>query len=200
MKQSELPLYPKHTSIYNTILQLAIAIVFIVILTMLWVSNYQQDQTWVEQHFSDVGHQYLAQASAGVKVFLHEDNNKGLQQYINDLSGQDIINDIVFYDKSGQIVVSSKNLESVNDLYGISLNKINRSAELTAFIQEVRTDNLKGYLRITIEKNRVIQNLMAAKEEHQQLIRLVLSLAGFGFLLTLGLNRFNRRSGRLKQT
>ena len=89
-------------------------------------------------------------------------------------------------------------MQSVSELYGISPNKINRSAELTAFIQEVRTEHLQGYLRITIEKESVIKTLMVTKEEHQRLIHLVLILAGFGFILTLGLNLFNRKIVRFK--
>jgi membrane protein len=215
MKQTELPLYPKISSIYNKIMQLSIAIVFIIVLMNIWLATGRNDKEAIDQHFSFVSHHYLQQAALSVQVFLKNDDKKALKQYIEQLSTMTFVESAHFYDPRGQLIFSSVSAiaakestdlkprlsveeSSINDLYGISPQKSNLSKRYLPFVQEVRAEKLLGYLRITIEKSIVNEESYFFSEQRQSLIRLMLILAGcVGFLLTRGLNRFSRQGYRL---
>ncbi|MEW6994397.1 hypothetical protein AADZ84_09060 [Colwelliaceae bacterium MEBiC 14330] len=217
MKQAEQPLYPKLSSIYNKILQLASAILLIIVLMIILQSLAEKNNDKLTEHFNFIAKQQLQQAIAGTTVIL-EQNTKDelmtkalLQQFLDGLAKVDFVKQIHLYDDTGMLLVSSfsvdedtpPSVKTINDLYGISPNQQNLSDKLTPFVEEIRhsdmTDNsLHGYLRFTIESSYLTNILAKADEEQRSLQRLMLLLAGVvGFLLTRGLNRFSRRGYRL---
>ena len=89
---------------------------------------------------------------------------------------------------------------SIKSLYGIdeNLQTLNKSDKYSAFVSEIRTDKLVGYLRLTIEKSYLTDNLAKDNDDKQTLYRFLLIIAGVvGFLLTRGLNRFSRQGFRM---
>jgi len=72
MKQAEQPLYPKLSSIYNKILQLASAILLIIVLMSLWQSTGKRNADNLTAHFNYIAKQQLQQAIAGVVVILEQ--------------------------------------------------------------------------------------------------------------------------------
>ena len=223
MKQAEQPLYPKLSSIYNKILQLASAILLIIVLMSLWQSTGKRNADNLTAHFNYIAKQQLQQAIAGVVVILEQshrskiEKNSFLQQYLNGLTKVNFVKQAHLYDATGLLLVSSASREkdkqgnelaplktkSINDLYGISPHQRNVTETLTPFVEEIRHSdssdyNLHGYLRFTIEQSYLTDALAQADKEQQALQRLMLLLAGLvGFLLTRGLNRFSRRGYRL---
>ena len=201
MQQPEPSLYPKTSSIYNKIMQLAIAIMFIIVLMNLWIANGTKDNELIDDYFQEISTQYLSQAVVSLQRLMLEQQNELIEEIIDDLSTMDYVQSVHLYDTTGRVLYSSTSenysLDSVNDLYGISLNKRNNSAKYVPFVQEIRTDQLLGYLRITIEKSQLSEALTTASNERQRLFRLMLIMAGFvGFFLTRGLNRFSRQGYR----
>ena len=79
MTQSELPLYPKISSIYNKILQLAIAIVMLIILMNIMLDNHVSNQDVVQAHFSEYGDNYINQA-ANATLLLMSTGKKSTSQ------------------------------------------------------------------------------------------------------------------------
>ena len=204
MKQSETSLYLKTSSIYNKIMQLAIAIVFIILLMNMWIAGGVNDRALITDHFNDVSNQYLNQASSGLQILMDNSENELIKQTVDELAKMKFVKSVHLYDDTGQVLFfsSSENFESdsINDLYGISPYKGNSSAKFVPFVQEIRSDNLLGYLRFTIEKGQLIEALNEASNQRQQLLRLMLVLAGLvGFLLTRGFNRFSRQGYRIPQ-
>lgn len=223
MKQAEQPLYPKLSSIYNKILQLASAILLIIVLMSLWQSTGEKNIDNLTAHFNYIAKQQLQQAIVGVAVILeqsHEskiEQDRFLQHYLDGLTKVNFVKQAHLYDATGLLLVSSASIEkdkqgnehvplkakSINDLYGVSPHQRNVSETLTPFVEEIRHTgsslyNLHGYLRFTIEQSYLTDALAKADEEQQSLQRLMLLLAGLvGFLLTRGLNRFSRRGYRL---
>jgi membrane protein len=202
MTQTEQPLYPKLSPIYNKIMQLAIAIAFIIVLMNLWIYSQSNNKQSIEQHFYDVGHQYLQQVSAGLSVLTPEVNTKEsrqiLQNYIDELQKAEVIEEIHLYDISGQLILSSQDGKSVKALFGLSDNKLNKSEFSVPFVSEIRKDILVGYVRITLDKNYLTTNLLKSNEQQFTLLRLMMIIAGVvGFLLTRGLNRFSRQGFRI---
>ncbi len=201
MSQTELPLYPKVSSIYNKIMQLAIAIFIIIVVMNLWFYSYGENRRALEKDFRYISQQYLSQLAIAADILLAK-NDDALQGYVDDIAQQSWIKDVSLYDETGQIVVASKNQSNINDLYGFSQYKADKSAQYTPFVKELRIDGkLKGYLRLTVENGGLTQHIDQASEQHYNLLRLMMILAGVvGFLLTRGLNRFSRQGFRLAKS
>ena len=215
MKQSEQPLYPKLSPIYNKILQLLGAILLIVFLMTLWVSTAEKSEQVLSRHFEQTAEKFLQQAIAGVSVLLVEKNTSQgkksrdaqLQSYLNHLGEADFIKQIHLYDETGLLLLKSASggeaSASMKLLYGIdeSIQTLDKSSMYSPFINEIRTDKLVGYLRITIEKSYLTASLATYNDDTQALYRFLLIIAGVvGFLLTRGLNRFSRQGFRIPNT
>lgn len=211
MNKSEQSLYPKLSSIYNKILQLVSAILLIVALMSFLVANIEKSNKVVEQHFEQVAEKFLQQSVAGISVLLTENtlliSNKvrsaQLQSYLNNIASADFIKQVHLYDQTGLLMLKSElsgeASASIKLLYGIdeSLQTLDKSKQYVPFIKEIRTDNLIGYLRLTIEKSYLTSELSKNSDESQTLSRILLIIAGLiGFLLTRGLNRFSRQGFR----
>jgi membrane protein len=205
MVQTELPLYPKISSIYNKIMQLAIAIVLIILVMNIWLASDTKTQKVINQQFVNIGQNNTENIAATIAILLtvksDVQNNTLLKQYIKSLTRSVFIDDVRFYDQSGQLLVASEHSITIRELYGIDDYKINRSDKLTAFVSEVRQQKnhqLQGYIRVITKKSSVTQALVDDNKEKRQLKRLMLMMAGvIGFLLTRGLNRFSRQGFRL---
>jgi len=205
MTQTEKPLYPKLSSIYNKIMQLAIAIAFIVLLMNLWIYSQTQTEQTINQHFYDIGEQYLQQTSSGVSVLTTEIKTKQsrelIQSYVDELQQSQAIQEIHLYDATGQLLISSKDAKSIKALYGLSEQKLNKSEDFPPFIGEIRQKSLIGYVRLTLDKKYLTEKLLTNNHEQFTLLRLMMIIAGIiGFLLTRGLNRFSRQGFRLANT
>jgi len=207
MKQLEQPIYPKLSPIYNKILQLMAAIIFIIVLMNLWLFIVNKSEKTLSEHFDYTSNQHLQQAIAGIDVLLTSqprNNKKNLQRYINKLNEIDFIKQVHLYDITGRLVMSANGGTSssalINDLFGISENRLNKSDKYVPFVHEIRNEKLLGYLRLTIEKSYFVSTFEKENDEREMLFRLMFLLAGLvGFLLTRGLNRFSRQGYRVKR-
>jgi len=172
----------------------------------LWLFMVNKSEITLNEHFDYTSNQHLKQAIAGIDVLLTsklENKNENLQRYINKLNDIDFIKQVHLYDTTGLLIFSGKNASStnssINDLYGLSENKLNKSDQYIPFVHEIRNDKLLGYLRLTIEKSYFVASFQKENDEKEMLFRLMFILAGLvGFLLTRGLNRFSRQGYRLR--
>lgn len=200
MIHSEKPLYPKLSSIYNKIMQLAIAIFLLVVVMNLWVFSYSNTQHATEKHFNAVSKQYLAQIVSASEILL-KNKDLNIQKYFDEVASNEWVKDVSYYDHTGLLKLASNERSSINDLFGISLNKVNRSHEFSVFIQEVNLDNSSGYIRLTLKDDALTHFLDQASRQHYDLVRLIMIIAVvIGFFLTRGLNRFSRQGFRLGYT
>jgi len=215
MKPVEQPLYPKLSSIYNKILQLVSAILLIVLMMSIWVSNVEKSQQTIAEHFADTARNYLKQTIVGTAVILDDlepsMNRKSrqaiLQQYINGMAKTNFVRDIHLYDAKGRLMVSSEHSDStamsVSKLFGVDpVHKtLDKSKQFVPFIEEIRHNKLTGYLRITFERSLLVASLEQDNQERQAIYRGLLIIAGLvGFFLTRGLNRFSRQGFRAPTT
>ena len=223
MKQPEQPLYPKLSSIYNKILQLASAILIIIVLMSMWQSTISKDEATLEGHFDYLAKQYLQQSASGISALLTQKyaskkaRNEIVQNYLNGLMEVDFIKQVHLYDKKGLLLNTGKYIEkasstqekvvfedpskSILELYGVAAKTLDKSQLYTPYVMEIRQGKLLGYLRFTYEPDYLTEVLSKADHDRQTLLRLMLLLAGMvAFLLTRGLNRFSRRSYRINKT
>ncbi|AWB58401.1 MULTISPECIES: AhpA/YtjB family protein [unclassified Colwellia] len=196
MKQIEQPLYPKLSSIYNKILQLAIAILLIVLLMDFWVSSRDSQQMHIQAHANKVGKLYLAQAATSAMPYLAQNPNN-LQQYADSLVQQPLVKSVHIYSITGQVMANSEQAESINDLFGISIRQINKTDNVFPFVQELRSDKLHGYIRLSLHRSMLVDDLANNSRSQFDIMRILMIVAGvIGFLLTRGLNRFSRQGYR----
>lgn len=198
MTQTELPLYPKISTIYNKILQLAIAIIIIGILLHSTIDRVIKDEKQVETYFTQYGHDYLSQAASATTMLIQDATKEHLKQHIENLSSVPFVNSVFLYDKNGQEIFSAGELKTIKTLYGIDTHQEPSYQKYTPFVAELRGDKLHGYLRLTIEQPVIVQRLEQDNAEHQEQVRYLLFMAGVaGFFLTRGLSRFNRKGFRV---
>jgi len=210
MSSTELPLYPKLSSIYNKIMQLAIAIVLIIVVMNIWISSDQHNKAVINEHFEAIGQDYITQASSAVSQLLADNNtshqNEILKNYLHSLVAAKAITSVSFYDETGELIININNDLTMNEIYALAREKTNISKEFIPFVREIRSSkniqngiaDIQGYLRLTIKKTVITQALAQAERDNSQLERLMLIIAGLiGFLLTRGLNRFSRQGFRL---
>lgn len=196
MKQREQPLYPKLSPIYNKILQLVIAILLIVLLMDFWVTSRDAQQMQIQRHASKVGKLYLAQAAINTLPYVTS-HPKQLQPYVDTLVQQEVVKSVHVYDVTGEVIASSEQAESINDLFGITWQKINLTDRIQPFVQELRDDKLHGYIRLSLNRSVLVDELAANSRSQYDIMRLLMIVAGvIGFLLTRGLNRFSRQGFR----
>jgi membrane protein len=192
MKQIEQPLYPKLSPIYNKILQLALAILLLVFL----MDFCDDQQLQIQAHANKMGKLYLAQAATSTLPYLAQDPSQ-LQQYTDNLVQQPLVKSVHIYGITGQNIASSEQAESINDLFGLSLRKINQTNDVIPFVQELRTDKLHGYIRLSLYRSILADELINNSRDQYDIMRMLMMVAGvIGFLLTRGLNRFSRQGFR----
>ena len=200
MKQIEQPLYPKLSSIYNKILQLAIAIFLIIVVMNFWVTSRDAQQVQIQQHADTIGKMYLAQAAANSYAHLTKPQAE-LQDYVDSLAQQPLVKSVHIYGKTGQVIAASENNESINDLFGLSTMKVNQTKGITPFVQELRLGELQGYIRLSLHRSLLADELAANSTSQYDIMRLLMIVTGIiGFLLTRGLSRFSRQGFRLPKT
>ena len=208
---TEQPLYPKISPIYNKIMQLAIAIFLIVVLMNLWVFSYGNNQQSTSKHFNQISQQYLSQITSATQIFLASQQGserQKIQEYFDEVAKAPWVKALSYYDKTGMLLIASHDYSTINDLYGISTHKADRSDKYSTFIQEVNIQDksgqaanlkhLQGYIRFTVANHSLTKEIEAQAAEHYDLVRLMMILAVVvGFFLTRGLNRFSRQGFRL---
>ena len=198
MSQPTLPLYPKLSSIYNKIMQLAIAIALIIILLNVLIFDQQKSEEVIEAHFEELGQQYARQTAQAIAVLMPFDK-KGLKRYVETLLPSELITSVHFYDITGRLLYSSNNAKSVKQLYGFK-DEENISRDYVPFVEEIRTENIEGYVRVTLKKSLLTQALQQADMENSERQRVLMVIAGIvGFFLTRGLSRFSRQGFRLSK-
>lgn len=199
MKQTKLPFYLKRSSIFNKIIQLAIAITMIVFVMNLWVKNNNNINQSVESHFQVLGQNYLMQSAQVIELLSEKNDNQLIQSYLQNVTEPPWIKDIVWYDATGQVILESTNSLTMKSLYGIETFSLNRHQTYMPFIQELRGDTLNGYLRITLDKSVLMQELTQEQYDRDMALRGMIILAGIaGFFLTRSFNRFSRQGYRIK--
>ncbi len=155
------------------------------------MANAEKSNQVLQQHFEQVAEKFLQQTAAGISVLLTENKssidkktrNIQLQSYLNNLAKTDFIKQIHLYDKTGSLLLKSESSgeasASIKLLYGIdeSLKTLDKSKQYVPFIQELRTEKLVGYVRLTVEKYHLTSAISKNSDESQTLSRLLLIIA-----------------------
>lgn len=199
MKQTKLPFYLKRSSALNKLIQLAIAIVTIIVVMNLWINNNNLLNQSIENHFEEIGKEYLMQSSEVIQLLSLNKEKELITDYLQKITESPWVKDIRWYDATGQLILGSENSPSISELYGISPQSRNQHQAYVPFIQEIRQHKLQGYLRISLDKKAVLSSLKDDHYNRDMLLRLMIILAGVtGFFLTRAFNRFSRQGYRIK--
>ncbi|MGJ8693531.1 MAG: AhpA/YtjB family protein [Thalassotalea sp.] len=198
MKKSELPLYLKISPIYNKILQLAIAVICIVVLMNLLNYSQNEHKAVISKHFSDSSKVQLSQAVLALKVLMVKKDRQAIEDFIKNLSAAEFIQDVNYYDETGLLVASSSETSSMNEFFNHHTDAAVNRTQYQTFVEEIRDGELLGYLRITINEKQVSKPLVQASFDVHEIMRLIaLFSVVIGFFLTRGFSRFSRQGFRI---
>ena len=197
MKQAETPLYLKLSSIYNKIMQLAIAAIGIIVLINMMIFSQLEQEKVIEKQFRQTSEQLIAQAAVAIRA-INVNDKKALESFVNDIASVENIADAHFYDQTGRLLASSAKEETVAKLFGYAPSTENTSHKMPAFISEVRNEELVGYLRFTMKRKAMVKYLEQSNRNVHDGMRLyVLIAVVVGFFLTRGFSRFSRQGLRI---
>ncbi|WP_371188518.1 AhpA/YtjB family protein [Thalassotalea maritima] len=190
-------MYPKVTPVYVKLLEICAAVILLVAVLALSVVGTDDGAETLEQHFSRIANQHLGQAVHVSKVLLKQNDKGLLQNFVQSLTESELVEQAHLYDASGEVIAQSKGASSVKTLYGLDAGSRNETERFLPFVQEIRTDELQGYLRLTFEKEQIIGEVKAQMQQQFEYSRVILIAAlAVGFLLTRGLSRFSRHGVR----
>jgi membrane protein len=196
-----LQLYPKISSIYNKIMQLAIAITLILVVLHLWQSTTNRQFELIDQQFSRLARIETQQIAQAMTQLISNDEAKTREQwlqYIEVLTTEGHIDSVVVYDQTGQRILSTEQAKTMNELYGLAPHSLDKSQQFVPFVGTIEQPEGNGYIRVTYNKQSITKDAVVAAMQQQQLIRIMMLLSlGAGFFLTRGLSRFSRQSYRI---
>lgn len=191
-------LYPQITSIYNKLLQIGGGVILLFLILNLSVMNAKDSEIEVEKHFRRISNAFVKQAVSTSKIILATKNKSQQQKFMQSLTESDAVEEALLYDVSGQLIAHSENFSSVKELYGIEQGSEDTSKDYVTFTQEIRGDELQGYLRLNVVRDVLIKPLEKQLFSQNELFRIMLLIAvTAGFLLTRGSSRFSRQGIRL---
>lgn len=194
MTQNQTLLYPKLSSSYNKISQLAIAIVILLITLNMWVYSYLDEKSHIKQQLKNMAHSHSQLVVKSV-VRLWNEKPEVFQEFISETSEFPWVKDISIYDKTGQLRYASEQQLPLTTLYGFEGETGDVSHNYTTVVLPIEK---VGYVRITAVNDVFVASLSKAAEQQYTDFRVMLILAGIvGFLLTRGFSRFSRQSYRL---
>lgn len=200
MKKSELPLYLKISPIYNKILQLAIAVICIIVLMNVLIRSQDQQDIVIQDHFLLFSQNQTQQAVNGLQVLLEKNDTALIDNYIESLSKTHFVYDVAYYDHTGLLVASSSNTRDIKSLFGLTSNMVDESKQYKPSVIEIRTEKLLGYLRFTLDQKAFSKPLISASFDLHETMRLIALFAVIiGFFLTRGFSRFSRQGFRLNK-
>ncbi|SES94643.1 AhpA/YtjB family protein [Thalassotalea agarivorans] len=197
MNFSDKPLYPKQSPIYNKIMQLAIAIVLVVVILVTSLNSYRNNQEAITEHFYAMGQAFLAQSANAVSLLSDGKDAKKLKAYLDITAQNEFVRSIHFYSHTGELMHQSGDAIDIKSLYGVGPYGEAEQDKYAPFVIEVPAGKNQGYMRITLDKEQIEASLNEANAKTDQTQRILLLLAGIvGFLLTRGSSRFSRQGFR----
>lgn len=179
-------------------MQLAIAIICIIILMNMWLDNVRKDERVLAQHFDKIGEKYLQQAAIGVRSMQSKNDKAALVQYLEQLATEDEVDSIQVYGATGEKLAESGNASLMPTAYDVKHQPFNEAT--VPFVKALSDEKGSGFIRIDLVKSEMIDALAKENSDQQQLTRLMLLIAGItGFFITRGLSRFSRQGFRVEQ-
>ena len=117
-------------------------------------------------------------AAAATTRYLSQGKTAELQLLIDDLSHDPIVRDATIYDDLGKIVYQSENILPLPDLLKINSDNQQQTSGATPYIAELYKENKKiGYIRITLEQEKILHLLQEYQEKSKSTILLLLIIA-----------------------
>ncbi|AGH81369.1 hypothetical protein PCNPT3_07155 [Psychromonas sp. CNPT3] len=127
----------------------------------------------------------LAGSEAVRHLLAHKD--KELQLLIDDLSHDPMVRDATLYNQFGRVLYHSKKSLSLTKLLDLD-NQATNTSGLMPYVIELYNDGQKlGYLRITLEQDKILNVFHAYQETNLKILIIVLFLAFFGGVIMMAL-------------
>ncbi len=183
--------YPMITSPFIKLLQLGAGVLMMFLLLNQLFFNVSNNHQAIDKHFSQISNSYIQQSVDTAILLLANRDNQQLQGFVEAIAGSSLVKDAVLYDESGQIIAQSTDSQTIRQLYGLEQGSNNTAPSTLSVVEEIRTNELLGFIRLTMNEKDVNQELKASMNGQAENFRIIFVLAIIvGFLLTRGFERF----------
>ena len=171
---------PSNYSIIKRIVNLALAVVAIIICVNLWLLSAEQASNWHDKQANQLGRSLSLLASQVLTSSLINKDNEIISQHLDFLVNDPHVSGVALYNNKGQLLDERKSGTSVLASY-----RLEKKTPLV-FVQNISLDGkISGYLRLMINEEMVMQyHSEYQKQLTQQVQVLMLLAATLAILLT----------------
>ncbi|ALS97694.1 AhpA/YtjB family protein [Lacimicrobium alkaliphilum] len=176
---------PSTYSIYKRLANLGLAIAALIIVVNIWFFSAGQDTEELQAQADQLGRSLIAQGAglAALTLSSEQDGIISAQQLLDQLAEDPHVRTASLHDARGiELNQAGENI-SITRLY-----TDRQDANSLIYVQEIiHQDNLQGYLKLILDRERVLQYQAAlTKHNHHQTQVLMLLAFAIGVLVTRG--------------
>jgi membrane protein len=169
---------PSNYSIIKRIVNLALAVVAIIICINLWLLSAEQASNWHDKQANQLGRSLSLLASQVLTSSLINKDNETISQQLDFLVNDPHVSGVALYNNKGQLLDERKSGTSVLASY-----RLENEAPLV-FVQNISSDGrIAGYLRLMISEKMVMQYHSEYQKQLTQQIQVLMLLAAAGAIL-----------------
>ena len=171
---------PSNYSIIKRVVNLALAVVAIIICINLWLLSAEQARNWHDKQANQLGRSLSLLASQVLTSSVINKDNETISQQLDFLVNDPHVSGVALYNNKGQLLDERKSSTSVLASY-----RLENETPLV-FVQNISSDGkTSGYLRLMINEKMVMQyHSEYQKQLTQQVQVLMLLAATLAILLT----------------
>jgi membrane protein len=169
---------PSNYSILKRIVNLALAVVAVIICVNLWLLSAEQGSNWHDKQANQLGRSLSLLATQVLTTPLIDNENETISQYLDFLVNDPHVSGVALYNSKGQLLDERKSGTSVLASYRLENNVP------LVFVQNISSEGeISGYLRLMINEEKVMQYHSEYQKQLTQQVQVLMLLAAAGAIL-----------------
>lgn len=185
--------------LYRRILQLTVALVLVIWIIQMWSSSERQSETVSRLHTDQMARVIIGQAAHEARIWLQDDNMRGLEGMADYLQRQDGVLEVSISDSFGKTLVRAGHDMPVHEFLN-DLPTFMWAIPMVEQIEDTAGNRPLGFIRLTFDYNRIMaQNQIHQRAYYQQTgFMLFLAVLAGALAATAFLKRRPRRAPPLE--
>ncbi|WP_168171549.1 AhpA/YtjB family protein [Lacimicrobium sp. SS2-24] len=190
------PLDPSTYSIYKRLANLGLAFAALVVALNIWFFSAGQDTQDLAEQTDQLGRSLIQQGAGLAAMAMTSENEEALsiQQLLDQLATDPHVQSVSLHDARGRMLNTAGTDTPITDLFTQQ-----QTAHSLVYVQEIlHQQELQGYLRLVLDRQRVLQHQNSLVQHYSQQTQILMLLAfAIGILLTRAF--YKLRYARLRQ-
>lgn len=169
---------PSNYSILKRLVNLALAVVIIIMCINLWLLSAEQAKNWHDKQANQLGRSLSLLATQILTSSLINNDNETISQQLGFLVNDPHVSGVALYNHKGQLLDEIKSGTSV-----LANFRLETKSPLV-FVQNISADGqIYGYLRLMINEDKVMEYHSEYQKQLTQQVQVLMLLAAAGALL-----------------